>query len=684
MRKYLLALLLIPGLAQSQTVSVDSVITTHTPNEGRNIWNADVFRLRDSLVSVSGQNVTGKGRDIYIGEAGMDLQFNSLDSFHFAPVSSNLISIMPTGDGDTLRFNMINSLYPIDMEVGNSRIFGFDSTGQIASRTAGTPIYTGGPYSLYSQSEDAELANVLAVASASGARGRYIGMRSRSSTLGSPASLNNGNVMVGLDGWGYDGSAYVVGGRINISSFNAWDATHHGTGYLLQLVDTAASASIQNYATVNTRYWDFYGIDANDADDYRWNIPWDFNGDYSATFDTTTGTVMQYSSMTNGYFPQYNAVDKNFDPVQGTTVTVTSGQIPVASDATTLVGQPEFEFDAGNTRLSLGTIVTDAGTFHMGKSGSAAVQIIESWGGTSGLRFYQHGGTSVSPTRSVANSNLGRIDFYGTDNEGTPANQLAATLQVATLQNFDDDSVGTSFEFVAAAKDSDAADAYAFLTLQNEDTVMIFEGMTNDGAETRVAVTDPTGDRTITIPDRSGTVAMTSGETFTGTTTLPSTTSIGNASATEISYLDGTVRVKQTADSTFNTATQTDISSMQFAVTDAVYYQFVFDIIFQSTSATTVGIELGLTGPTTTSFGATVEIPAGADGVGAIFGGSLEAVGDSVMSTQVIATSVDYHATVRGTILPSASGILKLRFSSETGGAVIFRRGSLAEIKVFP
>jgi len=38
-----------------------------------------------------------------------------------------------------------------------------------------------------------------------------------------------------------------------------------------------------------------------------------------------------------------------------------------------------------------------------------------------------------------------------------------------------------------------------------------FEGATADGYETVLLATDPTADRTITLPDASGTVAMTSG-----------------------------------------------------------------------------------------------------------------------------------------------------------------------------
>ena len=43
-----------------------------------------------------------------------------------------------------------------------------------------------------------------------------------------------------------------------------------------------------------------------------------------------------------------------------------------------------------------------------------------------------------------------------------------------------------------------------------EDVTLSFEGASDNGHETRVTVVDPTGDRTITLPDATGTVALTS------------------------------------------------------------------------------------------------------------------------------------------------------------------------------
>ena len=72
---------------------------------------------------------------------------------------------------------------------------------------------------------------------------------------------------------------------------------------------------------------------------------------------------------------------------------------------------------------------------------------------------------------------------------------------------------------------------------------LIFEGATPDAHETTIAITDPTGDRTVTIPDGSGTVAYLDSSitgnaaTATTATTATNVTATANNSADETVYL---------------------------------------------------------------------------------------------------------------------------------------------------
>ncbi len=57
---------------------------------------------------------------------------------------------------------------------------------------------------------------------------------------------------------------------------------------------------------------------------------------------------------------------------------------------------------------------------------------------------------------------------------------------------------------------------------------IVFEGSTADSFETTVQVTDPTADRTITLPNKTGTVALTSDTSFPQSTLTQHPAAAGN------------------------------------------------------------------------------------------------------------------------------------------------------------
>jgi hypothetical protein len=96
-------------------------------------------------------------------------------------------------------------------------------------------------------------------------------------------------------------------------------------------------------------------------------------------------------------------------------------------------------------------------------------------------------------------------------------------------------------------------------TTVNVTNAFIFEGTTADPFETTLTVTDPTADRTITLPDSTGTVALTSDLssfiTASSTDTLTNKTLTSpkinenvvlTATATELNYVDGVTSAIQT------------------------------------------------------------------------------------------------------------------------------------------
>jgi len=105
-------------------------------------------------------------------------------------------------------------------------------------------------------------------------------------------------------------------------------------------------------------------------------------------------------------------------------------------------------------------------------------------------------------------------------------------------------------------------------------------------------------------------------------------------------------------------------------------YDFVFNVLFQSNTATT-GIRLGLSVPANSFYSATAKILSGTDGTAAEFSGALTTGGDAVVSTQVPSINTTYIAEVKGIIMPTVDDVIMVQFGSETAtGQVTIKSGS--------
>lgn len=139
--------------------------------------------------------------------------------------------------------------------------------------------------------------------------------------------------------------------------------------------------------------------------------------------------------------------------------------------------------------------------------------------------------------------------------------------------------------------------------------------------------------------------------------------------------------VNQIADQTATTASLAN-TSLTFAVVVGTRYMFRFYICWRTTG-TGVGLQLGMTTPTFTTFAATVRILIGSATATAEFQGALTTSGDSVVGTAAATANADLPAVVEGVILPSANGFITLQFAAETTGqTVTFRKGSTGELVI--
>ena len=163
----------------------------------------------------------------------------------------------------------------------------------------------------------------------------------------------------------------------------------------------------------------------------------------------------------------------------------------------------------------------------------------------------------------------------------------------------------------------------------------------------------------------------------TGPTGVGITGAIGPTGATGPAG-GGVTKVYTESDSaTGSTTAMVTASGMVFAVTTGNYYQFKFHVITRIgsvTSATTVGIKLGLTFPAATVVGAVASIPQGAAGTSHFFTGQIQASGGTVTSASTQYPNANTLSIVEGSIVPSAAGNVALTYGCElstTAGVVI-------------
>ena len=139
-----------------------------------------------------------------------------------------------------------------------------------------------------------------------------------------------------------------------------------------------------------------------------------------------------------------------------------------------------------------------------------------------------------------------------------------------------------------------------------------------------------------------------------------------------------------TADQASTTVTtNVNVTGLDFQVKAGRRYMFSYGTLSRA-AATTTGIRLSVTVPAFTKFGAVARVPTStADGASTEFQGNITASGDQVVGTGHPATGLDYFSEVRGILVPSADGDLRLVYASEVAAsAVTVAQGSYGRLLV--
>ena len=239
------------------------------------------------------------------------------------------------------------------------------------------------------------------------------------------------------------------------------------------------------------------------------------------------------------------------DADNGDNLTITS------SDTFRIIGGTGLTSTASATdtlTLDLDNTAVSAGSF--GSASSVGTFTVDAQG-----RLTAAGSTTIEIALGTNTSG----SYVATITGGTGVTSSAATTGEGTTHSL---SIGQDVATSASV-------TFAGLTLNSGS--ILFEGATADAHETTLAVTDPTADRTITLPDATGTVALTSDITT-------------HANLTEAHGATGAVV------GTTNTQTLTNKTLTSPVITGAVFNDG--SVVFEGATADAHETTLAVTDPT--------------------------------------------------------------------------------------
>ena len=297
-------------------------------------------------------------------------------------------------------------------------------------------------------------------------------------------------------------STVAVSGQTNVAAESATDTLTFAAGSNVTITTNASSDTVTIAATdTNTQLsteqvQDIVGAMFSSNTETRISATYqDADGTIDLVVDDMTADTNTFRTVTAGGNTLGGTETLAFTAGSNVTISESGGAVTIASTDTNTQLSTEQVQDivggmfSGNTETGItatyqdgdGTIDLVIGTLNQNTSGNAATATLAS---------------TVTVSNSTANTNF-PVVFHDESNallDDTGALRYNPSTGTLLVPNLSVSGTTTQVDTVTM----EAANA------------IVFEGATANNFETTLTITDPTADRTITLPDTTGTVALTS------------------------------------------------------------------------------------------------------------------------------------------------------------------------------
>ena len=236
---------------------------------------------------------------------------------------------------------------------------------------------------------------------------------------------------------------------------------------------------------------------------------------------------------------------------------------------------------------------------------------------TSGTGSGNAPAVALAPPDMLISLGVAGTTFQLIDVSNAIAGQTAANISVVATGNIAATDVQAALQELDTEKLAKAGGTMTGNLELGDGIVIVFEGATDDGFETTLTVADPTADRTITLPNETGTV-VTTGSSGVVTSTMITDGTIVNADINA----SAEIAVSKLANGSARQLLQTDTAGTGVEFTSNVDVPGTFDVTGAATFDSTAAVTGALTVTGVINADGKVKFPAGTASAPSFYNGT--------------------------------------------------------------